>query len=160
MQTSQRRSGPANTAQAVETGLLDKLLLIAKASRALLGVRLAEIGLNPGQDQMIVLLEREVRCKVGAVADALNVRPSTVSKMADRLRAMGLIDKETIELDARCTELSLTDAGKAKKIEVLACWQELELQLVDANPQLADPRLRESLELIESVLKSRLSRLR
>lgn len=148
------------TLPAVETQLLDKLLVIAKASRALLGVQLAEIGLNVGQDQMIVLLSPNNPSKVGAVADALNVRPSTVSKMADRLRAMGLVEKVSVDIDARCTELRLTQAGEQKKLEVQTCWETLETNLVRAHPAVDGPELRQSLEEIEIILRARLSRLR
>lgn len=154
------RAEPEAPQAAVQGGVLEKLLVIAKASRALLGVRLAEIGLNVGQDQMIALLSAETPCKVGAVADALNVRPSTVSKMADRLTATGLVEKGTVALDARCTELRLTEAGEAKKLEVARCWDELEAQLVRAYPVLDDPSLRDALDEIDTILRARLSRLR
>ncbi len=99
------------------------LLSIAKSARALFELRLAEIGLHIGQDRLLAQLGARGPSSVSELAGLLDVRASTVSKMADRLQASGLLVRSGNPADARVTELCLTPAGEMVRDRVEALWQ-------------------------------------
>jgi DNA-binding MarR family transcriptional regulator len=97
---------------------------------------------------------------ISEIAEAVNVRPSTVSKMMDRLEDRGLAKRLPSETDARLTHAELTDEGRAvcKKLRVLCAAIDDELQS-DLSEDEAK-RMVESLTLLDTVLAKRLKRLR
>ena len=72
--------------------LVAVLLSISKSTRALVGLKLNEVGFHNGQDELLLALDTSTPISVSKLAGELNVRPSTVSKMLDRL-----IDARTVE---------------------------------------------------------------
>lgn len=69
--------------------LVRALLSISKSTRAFLALLLSDIGLHLGQDQLIACLRHGEPMSVSTLADRIAVRPSTVSKMLDRLVEKG-----------------------------------------------------------------------
>ena len=143
-----------------EPGLVSSLFSISKSTRAFLALLLSEIGLHPGQDQLLARLEMGRPVSVSALADLLAVRPSTVSKMLDRLIEKGLVRRSSSDGDARRTMVLLTETGKDMQICVHALWRRLEVELVSAMPSTEHQKLAEALTQVETILISRLRRLR
>lgn len=109
--------------------LVRTLLSISKSTRAFLSLLLADIGLHPGQDQLIAYLRPGEPVSVSDLADSLAVRPSTVSKMLDRLFEKNLVRREVSRDDARRTMVTLTPAGERLKPAVAEVWDRLEREL-------------------------------
>lgn len=91
----------------------------ARLHRAKMAETLQDIGLFPGQEQVILLLDKENGRTVGDLADALDVKPPTVSKTLQRLSAQGLVERREHDGDARKTRVFLTPegTGRAKTLQ-------------------------------------------
>ena len=73
-------------------------------------------GLTPQQHQVLVTLRASENDEltIGEVAKALLLRPHSVSGLADRLEALGLVARARSKADHRVVVLQLTD--KARKL--------------------------------------------
>ena len=91
----------------------------ARLHRARMAESLHDLGLFPGQEQVLMLLDKEEGRTVGDLADALDVKPPTVSKTLQRLSAQGLVERREHDGDARKTRVFLTAEGqrRAKTLE-------------------------------------------
>lgn len=135
------------------------LLSISKSTRALTGLKLTELGFHNGQDELLLALNEEVSVSVSRLADELCVRPSTVSKMLDRLVAAGLVARINDNRDARKTMVRITPAGLDARSLLLRMRENLEVELVSSFSNGIDG-VKQALETIAATLKARLSRLR
>lgn len=86
---------------------------LLEASKALVGIALRTL---PGQVTLsqfraLALLEGAGGMRSSDLADALDVSPSTATRMCDRLVRAGLIDRVTPEDDRRQVRLTLTPTG-------------------------------------------------
>ncbi|NDW05816.1 MarR family transcriptional regulator [Jiella sp. 40Bstr34] len=133
---------------------------IAKSTRAFLTILLAEIDLHPGQDQLLDRLEAENPVNVSTLAELLAVRPSTVSKMLDRLIERGLVSRSANARDARRTMVHLTPAGLEAQRQVREIWLKLEADLTTALTPDDIAKLDDSLYRAGDILTQRLRRLR
>jgi DNA-binding MarR family transcriptional regulator len=135
------------------------LLTLAKRTRALFGLELERAGFNNGQDQLLLALTPETALTVGALATNLEVRPSTVSKMLDRLHEKGLLERFMNPRDGRATLVRLTDAGILAQAEIRDIWSGVCRHIV---PALADGAIvtEKQLNGVSSVLAARLLKLR
>ncbi len=159
MQNHPRTLSVAASAQAMT--LTPLLISLSRSTRQMLQLKLAEIGLAVGQDQFLDLLTVEESIPVSVFAQKLNVRPSTTSKMTDRLAVHGWVVREGDGEDSRRTLLRLTPAGLEMQAKIREVWAQLDREL---SSSLADPNKHEAvaatLEQITNVLGGRLSRLR
>jgi MarR family transcriptional regulator, organic hydroperoxide resistance regulator len=89
------------------------LTLAARRHRVRTAVLLAELGLFPGQDQVLHLLGGTDGLTMGEIADQLSIRPPTASKMIARMAAQGLLERMSKEDDARLVAVFITEAGRA-----------------------------------------------
>ncbi|MCQ8783546.1 MarR family winged helix-turn-helix transcriptional regulator [Mangrovibrevibacter kandeliae] len=140
--------------------LVTSLLSIAKSTRAFLTLLLAEIDLHPGQDQLLNRLEPGEPVSVSALADQLSVRPSTVSKMLDRLIEKQLVIRAANSRDARRTMVMLTPAGERAKHAVTAIWNRLEIELGNSLSEEDLSTISSALEQADQLLSGKLRRLR
>ena len=140
--------------------LVPSLLSIAKSTRAFVALRLAEIDLHPGQDQLLDRLEANAPVSVSVLADKLSVRPSTVSKMLDRLIEKDLVRRVASDRDLRRTMIILTEAGQEAQNRVREIWNRLETDLENAMDPSHVKELCKALGEIDQILGQRLRRLR
>ena len=84
----------------------------ARTARTALAARLLESGLYAGQDQIMLALADGKPLTPTALAQALNVRPPTITKTINRLQSQGFLDKTPSRSDGRQAEISLTDKGR------------------------------------------------
>ena len=139
--------------------LVALLLSISKSTRALTGLKLAEMGFHNGQDELLLALDEEEPVSVSRLADELRVRPSTVSKMLDRLVGKGLMERMLDKRDARRTMVRITPAGLDARSELLEMRMLLEGELTAMLPEGSDA-VTALLESVATLLSARLSRLR
>ena len=144
-----------------ESVLVPLLISIAKATRQLVSIKLAESGILPGQDQLLCELSEGEPRNIMQIAEALSVRPSTVSKMLDILENKGLASRESNGADKRKVFARLTPEGVGKRDEVRRIWTDLEGELLrglDGDGMIGTALT--SLRATDGVLSRRLSRLR
>ncbi|MCE7029653.1 MarR family winged helix-turn-helix transcriptional regulator [Jiella avicenniae] len=137
------------------------LVNIMKSGRALITIRLAEIGLHPGQDHMLMQLdasgEPQLVCKI---ADAIGVRSSTASKMLDRLQSGGLVERTHGTIDRRHTMVSLTPKGRDVRDQVDELWGDVEIYILRGCPQAEVEAMCHATERLDALMAERLRRLR
>lgn len=113
-----------------------ELLQAARAYRVRSAKLLARVGLYPGQDALLKLLDQHGRMTMGEAAQALSIQPPTVTKMVNRLSAAGLVRTEVMDKDRRKISISMTAAAEGKIDEIEAIWRELEHEALDkVEPQ-------------------------
>lgn len=101
------------------------MVSVSKSVRALLGIKLAEIGLNNGQDEAMLALDEANPVSVAVLAEKLSVRPPTVSKMLDRLVAKNLVDRVNDSSDARKTMVKITPTGLEAQDRIREVWSQV-----------------------------------
>ncbi|MGH6923026.1 MAG: MarR family winged helix-turn-helix transcriptional regulator [Propylenella sp.] len=111
------------------------LLQAARAYRARSAKLLARLGLYPGQDALLKLLEDGPKT-MGEAAESLSIQPPTVTKMVSRLSAAGLVQTSVLDGDRRKVAVSMTDAARGRIGDIDSIWQELEEEaLEDVEPE-------------------------
>ena len=135
-------------AEAPSPGLLQRLVSVSQAIRALLQLRLAELGLSSGQDEILMGLAEKTPISAAALAVRRDLRPRQVVVLLDGLAEKGLVDAVGLSRDPRRTMIQLTAAGLAQQAAVRRLWEELnrDLQPPDGKPQI--DRLNEVLTLL------------
>lgn len=103
-----------------------ELLHAARLHRARSAQLLNELGLFPGQEQVLTLLAAENGRTMGDLAAELRVRPPTASKTVARLAAQGLVERRAVNGDGRVVRVELTEEGRRRAEAVDAVWGELE----------------------------------
>ncbi|SDN68239.1 DNA-binding transcriptional regulator, MarR family [Aureimonas jatrophae] len=85
------------------------------------GLKLAEIGLRVGQDDVLLALPQGGTISVGQLAFVVSVRPSTISKMLGNLERDGFVGREAHASDARKSTVRILPKG----IEIRAKAQDI-----------------------------------
>jgi DNA-binding MarR family transcriptional regulator len=102
------------------------LVAFSKKARAMLSIRLAEIGLQIGEEDILTALQSGRTTSIQEVSDALYVRTHTVSKIVDGLVVKGLISRLAGPLIA----ISDTGADMVPRIEFAKSRMSRDLQRV------------------------------
>ncbi len=109
------------------------LAQVAKSHRHKAGQLLAEIELHPGQEILLKTLGHlGSHATHGELADELNVKPATVSRMIDRLEQYGLVMRCKDENDQRVSLVHLTETGQSYEVAIDEMWSKLE-EITTAN---------------------------
>ncbi len=74
----------------------------------------AGAGLTPQQHQLLVALRAAdgFQLTIGQLADTLYLKPHSVTGLADRLEAIGLVERVRSDKDRRSISLQMTSKGK------------------------------------------------
>ncbi len=112
------RNDAEPTCENVPDNLIRPLLALSKSTRQLISLKLAEIGVVAGQDQLLDAIDPDQRRGICEIARELSVRPSTVSKMLDSLERRGWCRREMDDADLRRTFVVLTEDGARVRSEV------------------------------------------
>jgi DNA-binding MarR family transcriptional regulator len=116
--------------KSIEKSVGRALLVTARLHRARIGERLNALGLFPGQEQALKLLQ-ERPMTMGELAGLLRVKPPTVSKTIGRLSSLGLVAREGGARDGRLVQVALTEAGQKTADSLDAVWNHVEEELLD-----------------------------
>jgi DNA-binding MarR family transcriptional regulator len=109
-----------------------ELLHAARLHRMRMAQLLQDLGLFPGQDQVLTALNQDEGCTMSDLSSVLRVRPPTVSKAVLRLTKQGLVARGPGEGDARLVRVRLTEEGRRKAIAVEAVWRVLEHEATES----------------------------
>ncbi|GGD28640.1 MarR family winged helix-turn-helix transcriptional regulator [Aureimonas glaciei] len=105
--------------------LAEDLVILSKRIRAVFGIALVETDFHAGQDHMMMVLVPGTDIPVSELAMELDVRPSTVSKMVDRLAERGLVVRLPDAKDNRKTLLRITAEGVRAQARIRTVWAEV-----------------------------------
>ncbi len=94
---------------------------------------------------------------MSVLADKLDVRPSTISKMLDRLAHKELIERISDRRDHRKTLVRLTGAGVEAQAEIRLIWADVGRKVASEMPEKSTL---EHLERLNDVLSAQLRKLR
>lgn len=100
-----------------------RLLAIRHRSRA--GTLLAELGLHPGQEAILMLLDAHGPCTQVQLAAGAGCEPPSVTLMVQKLEAAGLLNRSSSETDGRVLVVELTPAGVELMPALKRRWLEL-----------------------------------
>ncbi|KQT47595.1 hypothetical protein ASG43_10995 [Aureimonas sp. Leaf454] len=153
---------PASTSVPTEPQgerLVPALLSISKSMRALQGMKLAALGFHNGQDELLMAIDTKGET-VSNVAEQLSIRPSTVSKMMDRLVAKGLVERIGDSRDGRRTLIRITPDGIEARKMLIRARSELDLEIASAMNAERCAEITQELEEFAHYIAGRLRRLR
>ena len=91
----------------------------------------AEFDLKPGQAQALQTLQPGTRMTMGEVARGIRCDPSTITGIADRLEARGLVERRAAVEDRRVKALVLTPEGEKVRLKLLARLTKVPAELAE-----------------------------
>lgn len=103
---------------------------VVRAQRGLLQGSLGELGLHPGQEQLLLALYEDEGITQARLAEELGVEAPTVTKMVQRLEAAGVVTRERHPEDRRALQVFLTSEGRALRRDVRRAWSNLNRKTV------------------------------
>ena len=79
----------------------------------------AQLGLTPGQVFMLHFIRKERQCRVSTLAEKVEVNPSAITVMLDRLEHRGFVRRTRDTGDRRVVLIQITDDGEESLNKVL-----------------------------------------
>jgi DNA-binding MarR family transcriptional regulator len=97
------------------------LFEVAQAVGCRIGPQLAEFGLSPVETQVLMRLSRspERRLRMSDLATQADLSASGLTRVVDRLEAVGLVRRDACPTDRRVTFAVLTDQGLDRVLALL-----------------------------------------
>ena len=95
----------------IEPGLIDAFLYASRTLVAAAAVSLAEVEVTTAQFRVLVLMASRGPQRPSDLADALQVAPSSATRMCQRLVEQGLVEREIGDSDRRVVWLRPSAAG-------------------------------------------------
>lgn len=74
--------------------------------------------LPPGMERTLMVIAANDGLSSGELCELLDVRPSSLSEITDKMAARGLVEKKDSESDKRVTVVCLTELGKAQAEQI------------------------------------------
>jgi MarR family transcriptional regulator, organic hydroperoxide resistance regulator len=103
----------------------------ARRHRAAIAAELAELGLFPGQEQVVRFLAGHDDASMSEIAEELGVRPPTASKMIARLVTQGFLDRQDSKDDQRMIQVRLSASGRERAGGVERALAKVETRMTD-----------------------------
>ncbi|MEU7866841.1 MarR family winged helix-turn-helix transcriptional regulator [Dactylosporangium sp. NPDC049140] len=119
---------------AAADALNQAIRLLSLRHRARAAALLAPLGLYPGQEALLLELDRTGPRIQAQLSDALGCEPPSVTLMTKKLEASGHISRSPAPTDKRATVVALTDRGRALAQRVKALWCDLAEETVAGLP--------------------------
>lgn len=108
--------------------------LLSLRHRARAAQLLAPLGLHPGQEALLLELDRTGPRIQAQLSEALGCEPPSVTLMTRKLEASGHIKRTPDPTDKRATVVALTDSGKALADEIRQLWLILAQETIRGLP--------------------------
>jgi len=96
------------------TERFNKSLLILMQNLGPQLISRAQLGLTPGQVYMLKYIKQESGCSVSKLAEKMEVAPSAITVMLDRLENNGFVSRTRDNADRRVVIVKLTAAGEER----------------------------------------------
>lgn len=108
-------------------------------SRARAASRLADLGLHPGQEVLLLQLARGGAAHQAQLADAIGIEPPSVTLMVNKLADAGHVRRRPSPTDRRLSIIELTESGAALIKPLKQLWRGLADETVgDLTPDQID----------------------
>ncbi|WP_165842264.1 MarR family winged helix-turn-helix transcriptional regulator [Paenibacillus xerothermodurans] len=101
------------------------MLSISRKLRPVLEKHLQPYGITPPQFNMMFTLEREGACRVTHLADIINVKPSAITVIMDRLIERQLVLRYHSEVDRRVVMMELSENGKQVLAKMMQSYRQI-----------------------------------
>jgi DNA-binding MarR family transcriptional regulator len=108
--------------------------MLSLRHRARSAALLAPLGLHPGQEALLLELDRTGPMIQAQLSDALGCEPPSVTLMTRKLEASGHIRRSPAPADRRASVVELTDTGRALADRVKQLWCALAEETVTGLP--------------------------
>lgn len=108
--------------------------LLSLRHRARAATLLAPLGLHPGQEALLLELDRTGPRIQAQLSEALGCEPPSVTLMTRKLEASGHVRREPAPFDKRASIVELTDSGEALVDQVKQLWHALAEETVTGLP--------------------------
>lgn len=141
-----------------QAGILQTLISIARSIRALLSLRLAEVGLGYGQDEILLALEENTPVNTAILSARLELRMESVSRLLEPMIAKGLVDRVGDFRDPRRIMVQVSGSGIEMQDRVRTIWNEVGNDLIGAQGGEQLDRLIGELEGLQKEMTRRLMR--
>ena len=117
--------------QSIHNLLSYQLTHLCRNRRTYSTAKLTELGMYPGQDQILLRLHEDPGLTQSQLAELLGVQQPTVAKVLQRMEKSGLLYRQLNPEDARTSLLSLTAQGQELIPAILAFWDAYENKTLD-----------------------------
>lgn len=114
----------------------------------------AQLGLTPGQVFMLFLIRKESGCSVSKLAEKMEVAPSAITVMLDRLESHGYVSRTRDKADRRVVVIGLTKAGEEKLDFVMDIRKKIMLHCFTQMDEKELDSFIESLEKLSSIAQT------
>lgn len=131
------------------------LRLICIKHRARAGALLGDLGLHPGQETILLLLDARGAQTQTQLAERAGCEPPSVTMMVRKLEATGLIGRTKSPEDGRAQIVSLTEQGRNLIPSLKERWQLLGQETVQHLGPADVRKLRRSLQALAANLAER-----
>jgi DNA-binding MarR family transcriptional regulator len=131
--------------------------LLSLRHRARAAQLLAPLGLHPGQEAVLLELDRTGPLIQAQLSEALGCEPPSVTLMTRKLEASGHIERAPAPADKRATVVALTDRGKALAAQIRQLWVTLAAETVRDLPAGTAKRMPEVLQTMADNVNSKTS---
>jgi len=118
------------------------LVTLGRVHRQVAGELLAELGLYPGQEMLLLTLARQEGVAQVELVGCLGVEPPTVARSLQRLERVGLIERRPDPRDARVLRVYLTAEARTLCGRIVAVWQELDERMLRGVSEVEQALLR------------------
>lgn len=108
--------------------------LLSLRHRARCATLLAPLGLHPGQEALLLELDRNGPMIQAQLSVALGCEPPSITLMTRKLEASGHVRREPAPADRRASVVALTDSGRALVSQTKEIWRELAEETVAGLP--------------------------
>ncbi|ARV61185.1 transcriptional regulator [Nostocales cyanobacterium HT-58-2] len=106
------------------------MVQVCKAHRNQAAMILAELGLHPGQEILLLHLWKNDGLIQSELASLMQVEAPTLTKMLHRMEKAGFLERRKDEEDARICRIYLTQAGRLLEEPITNAWNVLEKQIL------------------------------
>ena len=129
--------------------------LLSLRHRARAAALLAPLGLHPGQEALLLELDRTGPVIQAQLGEALGCEPPSVSLMTRKLEASGYVRRGPAASDKRASIVELTGGGEALVGELKVIWRALAEETVAGLPAETVAELPATLALLTDNVDSR-----
>lgn len=112
---------------------------------------MVDIGITQTQAGVLFVLGRHEGATLSLVADTLDIAPSAVTGLCDRMERAGLVERRADDADGRVQRLYLTEAGRVARADAVH-------RLDGMNQRLADGFTDQELETVARFLEATIAR--
>jgi DNA-binding MarR family transcriptional regulator len=106
------------------------IFALARSHRARAAGMLADIGLFPGQEILLMQLAEKDGKPQKSLCESIGLDHSTVAKSVARLERDGLIERRKCPEDGRISQVHLTSKGREMTDAIAKVWAELERETI------------------------------